>query len=169
MLFLFWMWPFEVLKSTLIDKHVDIKYGMYRFHFPSLPMWKKKKKKPDTFTCMELWYDMSFDEFFLYNSRWMKNYTYVKAFKSLLLPQINGCACVDFSYTHPIDGLFWSLPIYLLSFFSKYQCWVTDLIMPLYHFILFGLSFSFLYHEVSYHYEMWKKFVWLNFKMKFVW
>jgi hypothetical protein len=28
------------------------------------------------------------------------SYTY------LLLPQANGCACVDFGCTHPIDGLF---------------------------------------------------------------
>jgi hypothetical protein len=45
-----------------------------------------------------------------------------------LLPQDNGCACVDFGCTHPIDGLFWSLPIYLLGFFSKYECWITDVI-----------------------------------------
>jgi hypothetical protein len=36
--------------------------------------------------------------------------------------------CVDFGCTHPIDGLFWTLPINLLGFFSKYECWVTDLI-----------------------------------------
>jgi hypothetical protein len=40
-------------------------------------------------------------------------------------------------------------PIYLLGFFSKYECWVTDLIMPLYHFIFFGLSLAFVYHEIS--------------------
>jgi hypothetical protein len=74
-----------MLKSIVIDKHVDIKNGMCQFHFPSLPMWKKKKKKPSTFTCIELWHDMSFDEIFII-SRWMKNYTSVKAFKNLLLP-----------------------------------------------------------------------------------
>jgi len=73
-----------------------------------------------------------------------------------LLPQANGLACVDFGCTHPIDGLFWSLPIYLLGFFSKYECWVTDLIMPLYHFIFFGLSLAFLYRYISYHYKLWK-------------
>jgi hypothetical protein len=57
---------------------------------------------------------------------------------SLLLPQVNGWACVDFGCTHPIDGLFWSLPIYLLGLFSKYECWITDLIMPLYHFYFWG-------------------------------
>jgi hypothetical protein len=36
-----------------------------------------------------------------------------------LLPQVNRWACVDFGHTHPIDGLFCSLPIYLLGFFSK--------------------------------------------------
>jgi len=32
--------------------------------------------------------------------------------------------------------MFWSLPIYLLGF-SKYECWVTDLIMPLLSFYFF--------------------------------
>ncbi len=54
--------------------------------------------------------------------------------RKFLLPQANGCACVDFECTHPIDGLFWSLPIYLLGFFSKYECWIADWIMLLYHF-----------------------------------
>jgi hypothetical protein len=66
-------------------------------------------------------------------------------------------ACVDSGCTHPIDGLFWSLPICLLGFFSKYECWVTDLIMPLYHDNFFGLSLAFLYNEVSHYYEMSKK------------
>ncbi len=30
---------------------------------------------------------------------------------SVLLAQANGRTCVDFGCTHPIDGLFWSLPI----------------------------------------------------------
>jgi hypothetical protein len=60
-----------------------------------------------------------------------------------LLPQANGRACVDFGCTHPIDGLFWSLPIYLLGFFSKNERWVTDLIMPLYHFIFLGCHLPF--------------------------
>ncbi len=81
----------------------------------------------------------------------------------LLLPQANGWTCVDFGCTHPIDGLFWSLPIYLLGFFSKYECWVIDFIMLLLSFYFFDL-----YHKVSYHQEMWKHFVWLVFKMKFV-
>jgi hypothetical protein len=50
--------------------------------------------------------------------------------------------------------LFWNLPIYLLGFFSKYECWVTDLTISLYHFILFELLLASLYHKVSYHYEM---------------
>ncbi len=50
----------------------------------------------------------------------------------LLLPQANGCISVDFGCTHPIDVLFWCLPIYLLGFLSKYKCWVTDLIMQQY-------------------------------------
>jgi hypothetical protein len=73
---------------------------------------------------------------------------------SFLLAQANGWACVDFGCSHSIDGLFWNLPVYLLGFFSKYECWVTDLTMSLYHFILFGLLLAFLYHEVSYDYEM---------------
>jgi hypothetical protein len=36
-------------------------------------------------------------------------------FKLFLLPQANGHACVDFGCTHPIDGLFWNLSIYLLG------------------------------------------------------
>jgi hypothetical protein len=48
-----------------------------------------------------------------------------------LLAQANGWACVDFGCSHPIDGLFWNLPIYLLGFFSKYECWVIDLTMSL--------------------------------------
>jgi len=48
---------------------------------------------------------------------------------NFVLTQTNGWACVDY----PIDGLFWNLPIYLLGFFSKYECWVTDLTMSLYH------------------------------------
>jgi hypothetical protein len=71
--------------------------------------------------------------------------------------QANGSACVDFGCTHPIDELFWNLLIYLLGFFSKYECHVTDLIMFLYHFVFLRLSLAFLYHEVSYHYEMKKK------------
>jgi len=73
---------------------------------------------------------------------------------SFLLAQANGWAFVNFWCTHPIDGLFWNLPIYLLGFFSKYECWVIDLIMFVYHFIYFLLSLAFLYHEVPYHYEM---------------
>ncbi len=53
-------------------------------------------------------------------------------------PKANGRPCVDFGCTHPTDGLFWGPPIYLSGFFSKYECWVTDSIMPLYHFIFLG-------------------------------
>jgi hypothetical protein len=71
---------------------------------------------------------------------------------NFLMAQTNGWACVRFGCCHPIDGLFWNLPIYLLGLFSKYECWVTDLTMFLHHFILFGLLLAFLYHEVSYCY-----------------
>ncbi len=58
----------------------------------------------------------------------------VCVFFTFLLPQANGQTCVNIGCTHPIDGLFWNLPIYFLGFFSKYECWVIDLIVSLYHF-----------------------------------
>jgi len=85
---------------------------------------------------------------------------------SFLLAQANGWACVDFGCSHPIDGLFWNLPIYLLGFFSKYECWVIDLTMSLYQFILFELPLASLYHMVSYYYEMWKTIHMTNFFIK---
>jgi hypothetical protein len=81
-----------------------------------------------------------------------------------LLPQANGHARVDFVCTHPIDGLLWNLPIYLLGFFSKYECWVTNLIMTPYHFIFLGCHLFFLYQEVSYHYEIYIFFRMTNLK-----
>jgi hypothetical protein len=59
------------------------------------------------------------------------------------LPQANGWACVDFGYTYLI-GLFWNLLIYLLGFFSNYECWVTDLIMSPYHFIFWVVTCLFV-------------------------
>jgi hypothetical protein len=56
-----------------------------------------------------------------------------------LWPQANGHACVIVRCTHPSDGLFWCLPIYLFGFFSKYECWVTDL--SSHYIILFFLPF----------------------------
>jgi hypothetical protein len=58
---------------------------------------------------------------------------------------INRQACADVGCTHRTDGLFCSLPTYLLGFFWKYECWVTNLIMFLYHYffgIVFGLFVS---------------------------
>jgi len=75
-------------------------------------------------------------------------------FLLILLPQGNGWACVDFGCTHPIDGLFWSLPIYLLGFFSKQECLGNWFNHASYHFILVGLSLAFLYHKVSCHYDI---------------
>jgi hypothetical protein len=72
-----------------------------------------------------------------------KNSKTPKLLHIFLLPQPNRQACVDFWCTHLIDGLFWSLPIYLLGFFSKYDCWVIDFIMPLYHFIFSGCHLRF--------------------------
>jgi hypothetical protein len=63
------------------------------------------------------------------------------------MPHLTCCACLmldDFGCTHPIDGLFWSLPIYLVGFFSKYECWVSNLIMPLYHFIFWVVTCLFV-------------------------
>jgi hypothetical protein len=63
-----------------------------------------------------------------------QNAKFTKLCNFFLLPQASGHACVNFGCTHPIDGLFWSLSIcYLLGFFSKYECWVTNSIMPLCH------------------------------------
>jgi hypothetical protein len=62
---------------------------------------------------------------------------------NFLLPQTNGYACVNFRCTHPTDCLFRSLQIYLLGFFSKYECSVTHLIMSLYHFIFLGCHLTF--------------------------
>jgi len=62
----------------------------------------------------------------------------------LLLRQANGHACVDFGCTHPIDGLFSNLPIYLLGFFSKYECWVHNLIMPLFHLFFWVVTCPFV-------------------------
>ncbi len=71
---------------------------------------------------------------------WAWCWDIVGQFKVLfLLPQVNGCACVDFGCTHSIDGLFWSLLIYLLGSSSKYKCCVIDLIMLLDQFFFFGV------------------------------
>jgi energy-converting hydrogenase Eha subunit G len=69
-----------------------------------------------------------------------QNATFTQLCNVFLLPQASGRACVNFGCTHPIDGLFWSLSIYyFLRFFSKYDCWVNNLIMPLYQFFFFGV------------------------------
>jgi len=83
-----------------------------------------------------------------------------------LLPQINGCTRLcRFWVHHPIDGLFWSLPIYLLSFFSKYGCWITDLIMPLYQKKNLGCHFLFVSWGFILLWNVFKKFMWLFFKI----
>jgi hypothetical protein len=84
-----------------------------------------------------------------------------------LLPQANGFACVDFGCTHPTDGLFWGLPIYLLGFFSKYECWVTDWIVLLYHFVFLGCHWSFSITRFYITMECKKQFIWLIIKMNF--
>jgi hypothetical protein len=76
-----------------------------------------------------------------------------------LFPQANGHTYVDFGCTHPIDGLFWSLLIYLLGFFSKYE----DLIMPLYHFIFLGCHLLFCITRFLIIMKCKKEFIWLIF------
>ncbi len=78
-----------------------------------------------------------------------------------LLPQANGHACVDFGRTHPIDGLFWSLPIYLLGFFSKYECCATNLIRLLHHFYFLGCHFPFCIARFHITMKCRNQFIWL--------
>jgi hypothetical protein len=86
-----------------------------------------------------------------------------------LLAQANGWACVGLGCTHPMDGLFWSVPIYLLGFFSKYECWVTHLIMSLYHFICLGCHFPFCIMRFHITMTCKKQFIWVSFWMNFIW
>jgi hypothetical protein len=83
---------------------------------------------------------------------------------NFLLAQANGHMCVDFGCTHAIDGLFWSLPIYLLGFFSTYECWVIDLIMFLYHLLFWVDTSTFLYHKFHITMKCKKQFIWLIFR-----
>jgi hypothetical protein len=79
---------------------------------------------------------------------------------SFWLAQANGRLCVDFGCTHPIDGLFWSLPIYLLDYFLNIWMlgnWLNRV------FISFYFLGCILYHKVSYHYEMQKTIHMTNF------
>jgi len=85
------------------------------------------------------------------------------------LPQVNGHRCVNFGCTHPIDGLFWSLPIYLLGLFSKYECWVIDLIMSSYIIFFGGCHLPFFIKRFHITMKCKNQFIWLIFKMKFVW
>ncbi len=48
-------------------------------------------------------------------------------------------------------------------FVSKYECWIIDLILFPISLLIFGFSLAFLYHKVSYHYEMQKKIHMTNF------
>jgi len=77
------------------------------------------------------------------------------------LPQANGRASVNFGCTHPIDGLFWNLPIYLWGFFSKYECWVIDLIMIFYHFFVLGCQLPFCITSFHITMKCKKQFIWL--------
>jgi hypothetical protein len=60
-----------------------------------------------------------------------------------LLPEANVCMCTF--WVHPSNWWVILKSTHLLvGLFSKYECWVTDLFMPLYHFIFFELSLAFL-------------------------
>jgi hypothetical protein len=101
---------------------------------------------------------------FLYQNygSWLKlAFEFVQKF--LARGQANGRACVDFGCTHPIDGLFGSLPIYLLGFLSKYECGVSVLIISLYHFLFF-LSYHFPFSITRFR-SLWnvKFIIWLIF------
>jgi hypothetical protein len=78
------------------------------------------------------------------------NIEYGHLFKifNFLLPQASGLACVDF-WCIQFMGCFEIYPSTCWVFFSRYECWVTNLIMPLYHFIFLGCHLLFLYHKVS--------------------
>jgi hypothetical protein len=68
--------------------------------------------------------------------------------------------------THSIDGLFWSVSIYyLLGFFLKYECWVTNLIMPLYQIFFWGCHLPFCITRFHITMKCKKQFIWLIFKM----
>jgi hypothetical protein len=62
-----------------------------------------------------------------------------------------------------IDALFWNLPIYLLSFFLKYEYWVIDLIMSLYNFIFLGRHLRFCIVRFHITMKCKKQFIWLIF------
>jgi hypothetical protein len=65
------------------------------------------------------------------------------SFDLFYCPKDNGWACVDFGCTHPIDGLFWSLPNLLVGFLLKIGMLCNWFNHASYHFILFGLSLAF--------------------------
>ncbi len=86
-----------------------------------------------------------------------------KFFCIFSFPQANGHTFVNFGCTHPIDELFWNVPIYLLGFFSKYEHWVIDLIVPLYHFIFLGCHLPFCIMRFHITMKCEKKFICLIF------
>jgi hypothetical protein len=99
-----------------------------------------------------------------------QNATFTQLCNFFLLPEASGRACVNFGCTHPIDGLFWSLSIYyFLGFFSKYECWVNNLIMPLYQIFFFGDTNELPFCITRFHITMKckKQFIWLVIKMIF--
>ncbi len=68
------------------------------------------------FGLQNLWFGLRTGTLTMVRCNWKKKKKFQIFFKKskFFFPQANGHACVDFWCTHPIDGLFWSLPIYLL-------------------------------------------------------
>ncbi len=143
------------------------------FHFSKKRILLQKKRKNlqfgrfGRFANKRMWYKVFVDqiwesELFGYFQLIMFHvfYFFWKWMLFYYCPKLNGWVWVDFGCTHPIDGLFWNLPIYLLGFFSKYECWVTDLIMPLYHFILLGCHLPFCITRFHITMKHIKKFIW---------
>ncbi len=93
--------------------------------------------------------DEKYMKFFLINYFIKKNPLYI-----LLLPQANGYPCVDFQCTHSIWHVVLKSTHLLVGFIFKIWMlgnWFNHISMSFY---FFGLSFAFLYHKLSYHYEM---------------
>ncbi len=81
----------------------------------------------------------------------------------LILPQVNGGTCVEFGCTHPIDGFFKNLPIYVLGFFSKYECLVNWFNHASISFLFWGSHLPFCVTRLHIVIECKKQFIWLIF------
>jgi hypothetical protein len=124
----------------MCSQHVLI---MFPLRFPKFPSIIPFSIPNSTSIFCHKWFCPKFNSHCIHKQ--LKRWAVWGAKQHLLLPQANGCACVDVLCTHPIDGLFWNLPTYLLG------NWFNHASLSFY---FFGLSLAFLYHEVSYHYKM---------------